>query len=455
MAKITGIDVNILCRNKSLTDCSIAQRMSWASGRQTTRVEDRAYCLMGIFDVKMPMLYGEEQNAFIRLQQEIIRNSDDHSIFAWQMENDNPHGLLADTPDVFADCASTEATSSRKGHPSYVMSNRGLSLKITATLVSPDTYLVQLDCVRKLHWPIGIFLRRLYQDDLYVRVSEPVHRLSRSLVDVGVVFRHSLRLSDIEVCVPQQVRYPEITSEEGRNYVEGDEELTTQIGYNRVAQRVRIKGFRFKLNALSPAPPSMKWIMDSDEEPIRLDLSSDNSNHHIIEVENLRSGDVGWLDLGLLDYKIKAVKLGIDFESNPICFVATSAGLKDAQEGNLRTNNQNVLKSLKNHFHGILGQRSQDASAWNEPLRMEYARDLEYHQGLWVLKVDRVEGLFKVRLFRRGGSEECVGSISINRAIVDDGRFKGQLVWDVGIYDLKLETKIKLDRFRASVLPKR
>ncbi|KAI6013259.1 heterokaryon incompatibility protein-domain-containing protein, partial [Pisolithus marmoratus] len=62
---------------------SVVQIMSWAADRKTTRVEDRAYSLLGLFDVNMPMLYGEGSKAFQRLQLEIIRVSSDHSIFAW------------------------------------------------------------------------------------------------------------------------------------------------------------------------------------------------------------------------------------------------------------------------------------------------------------------------------------------------------------------------------------
>jgi hypothetical protein len=47
-------------------EISIAKRMSWAAGRQTTRVEDRAYSLMGIFGVFMPTIYGEGAHAFTR-----------------------------------------------------------------------------------------------------------------------------------------------------------------------------------------------------------------------------------------------------------------------------------------------------------------------------------------------------------------------------------------------------
>ena len=57
--------------------------MAWASNRETTRPEDEAYCLMGFFGIYMPPLYGEGQNAFLRLQEEIVRRLDDPSVFAW------------------------------------------------------------------------------------------------------------------------------------------------------------------------------------------------------------------------------------------------------------------------------------------------------------------------------------------------------------------------------------
>ncbi|RDW66959.1 hypothetical protein BP5796_09708 [Coleophoma crateriformis] len=62
---------------------SIAQKMSWAAYRETSRVEDKAYCLLGIFGVSIPLIYGEGENAFFRLQLEIMRHSTDQSLFAW------------------------------------------------------------------------------------------------------------------------------------------------------------------------------------------------------------------------------------------------------------------------------------------------------------------------------------------------------------------------------------
>ncbi|KAL8994767.1 MAG: hypothetical protein Q9169_005351 [Polycauliona sp. 2 TL-2023] len=74
----TGIDALALDRSCYFTAFSIAQRMSWAAERITTRSEDTAYRLLGLFQVNMPMLYGEGQQAFMRLQEEIIKQSDDH-----------------------------------------------------------------------------------------------------------------------------------------------------------------------------------------------------------------------------------------------------------------------------------------------------------------------------------------------------------------------------------------
>jgi hypothetical protein len=72
----TGIPVGTLLGD-GLETYSVAQRMSWAAKRNTSRIEDRAYCLLGIFGTNMPLIYGERETAFISLQEEIIRTSND------------------------------------------------------------------------------------------------------------------------------------------------------------------------------------------------------------------------------------------------------------------------------------------------------------------------------------------------------------------------------------------
>lgn len=68
--EVTGFGLGILGRSDGLKGISTVRKMSWASRRVTTRVEDRAYSLLGIFDVNMPFLYGEGEKAFIRLQED-------------------------------------------------------------------------------------------------------------------------------------------------------------------------------------------------------------------------------------------------------------------------------------------------------------------------------------------------------------------------------------------------
>jgi len=91
---------------KIIAEYSIAQRMSWASTRHVTRPEDIAYCLLGIFNVHLPPLYGEGGvNAFRRLQEEIIKTSTDLSILAWDARpyvHRDRRNVLANSPDDFA-----------------------------------------------------------------------------------------------------------------------------------------------------------------------------------------------------------------------------------------------------------------------------------------------------------------------------------------------------------------
>lgn len=107
IAKISSIDEELLSKNDSrqitrfLSSVPACQKMSWASERETTKPEDMAYCLTGIFDINhMHLKSGEGRRAFIRLQEEIIKQSGDLTLFAWQAtkpEKCNPENLLKST----------------------------------------------------------------------------------------------------------------------------------------------------------------------------------------------------------------------------------------------------------------------------------------------------------------------------------------------------------------------
>ena len=84
LMEITGIPKDLIIRFIPSLRPSVAMVMSWAAKRNTSRIEDMAYCLLGIFSVNMPLLYGEGGKAFRRLQEEIMKaNPTDHSLFAW------------------------------------------------------------------------------------------------------------------------------------------------------------------------------------------------------------------------------------------------------------------------------------------------------------------------------------------------------------------------------------
>lgn len=152
IASITGIDIDILDDPEFLETTSIAQRMSWASSRVTSRPEDMAYCLMGLFDVHMPMLYGEgAERAFLRLQEEIMASSDDQSLFAWRDENASPDacfGLLATSPRLFRDSSRIVPYQDWQTRPPYQMTNRGLQIGLPLTELPEKNgrYWAALDC---------------------------------------------------------------------------------------------------------------------------------------------------------------------------------------------------------------------------------------------------------------------------------------------------------------------
>ena len=100
ISEITRVREEILVDGLHQHDASLAEKMSWAADRQTSREEDRAYSLLGLFDINMPPIYGEGSQAFIRLQEQIMHTTTDHSIFTWQMGSVSM-GILASSPDQF------------------------------------------------------------------------------------------------------------------------------------------------------------------------------------------------------------------------------------------------------------------------------------------------------------------------------------------------------------------
>lgn len=121
----------------------VAQRMAWASKRETTRVEDVAYSLLGLFGISMPLLYGEGDKAFLRLQEEIMRKCNDLSIFSWEAnaagQSSGYLGMLASSPRLFHACRHMSKTSIDRQITSrthFAICNRGIQF------TTPDLFVL-------------------------------------------------------------------------------------------------------------------------------------------------------------------------------------------------------------------------------------------------------------------------------------------------------------------------
>ncbi|KAI1378168.1 hypothetical protein F4677DRAFT_414581 [Hypoxylon crocopeplum] len=170
--------------------------MSWASSRETTRIEDMAYCLLGIFDVNMPMIYGEGSKAFMRLQEEIVKDSSDMSLFAWRDVAPNSagdegwrfqsyRGIFARSPREFAGCRLLRHRI--KGvvfEKEFTVTNKGLRIEAALVRVPEATqdFILNLGVSERDDWPkgsvegwVGIYLTKTANG--YVR-SNP-HTLYR------------------------------------------------------------------------------------------------------------------------------------------------------------------------------------------------------------------------------------------------------------------------------------
>jgi hypothetical protein len=166
---------------KAINAYSVAERMSWAARRKTTREEDLAYCLLGIFGINMPLLYGEGRRAFRRLQEEIIRTTDDQSILAWKPTD---HGAgqslmewpLADSPSDFnwashhkftRDMSQTGGTKAP-----HAMTNKGLSIRVPVLkTLSPSLIVTALDCWQQDAGKVHLLLKG--NDNIYCRATSP------------------------------------------------------------------------------------------------------------------------------------------------------------------------------------------------------------------------------------------------------------------------------------------
>ncbi|KAF9555236.1 hypothetical protein CPC08DRAFT_695810 [Agrocybe pediades] len=143
VSEITSISINELVNFKPGLD-NVRGRLAWASRRETTRVEDEAYCLLGIFNITISIAYGEGENAFQRLQEAIIQKTNDRSLFIWEYDflrgpEFYQSSILASRPKDFWNTTDemTIELYTIPNHPEdlppahYTMTNHGLQIALS------------------------------------------------------------------------------------------------------------------------------------------------------------------------------------------------------------------------------------------------------------------------------------------------------------------------------------
>ncbi|KAI0849305.1 HET-domain-containing protein [Daldinia vernicosa] len=150
LSEITNIPKKALDTGDLSKFCAAA-RLAWAANRKTTRIEDVAYSLLGLLEVNMPLLYGEGDKAFLRLQEEIIKSRNDDSLLAWGYrlrQNEHPKiysdNVLARSPSDFTHCHSFESLDNDETSPQVplttshsAMTNIGIQTAIPIRPIDP------------------------------------------------------------------------------------------------------------------------------------------------------------------------------------------------------------------------------------------------------------------------------------------------------------------------------
>lgn len=131
ITKVTGIPETDI-RNFVPSCTRVSEKMRWASQRTTSRIEDMAYSLLGLFDTTMPIAYGEGARAFYKLMSTIADQYTEPDYFAWTGKPSQWSLALPSSPLCYGPQASQSdlSTSSALGDPAYELTKLGLRIRL-------------------------------------------------------------------------------------------------------------------------------------------------------------------------------------------------------------------------------------------------------------------------------------------------------------------------------------
>ena len=275
ISKITRIDEEYLKPGSSsyLEDASVARKMSWAANRETTRVEDLAYCLLGLFGINMPLLYGEGSQAFIRLQEVIIQKTNDLSLAAWSSSipgGELYSGILASSIQAFRSCGNL--TGDRLAE--FSVTNRGI--RITKQLLAntdPPHYGLYLGYEEGLDSSILYLVLQKTRDGDFVRdngISGGIRR-ERCPIDVQNLGEQTIYLRRTSGFSIRQLDHDLTTLRRGGLQITWEEDLVIVAAEPQElwdsAHRVLLEGLRpalFVFRHVSPPYDSVAIIIIRD-----------------------------------------------------------------------------------------------------------------------------------------------------------------------------------------------
>jgi hypothetical protein len=160
ISSITGIEKAILLDSSNIDDELYSKRIHWAAKRKTSRPEDIIYCLMGLFRVHLPLIYGEGAgSAFTRLQHELFKLAPATSLLTWGKLSEHPidpegswsnifpyplapQPMFAQSPQLFTEYPVWHRLHTSNDTKPCVITNRGIETQVE--VITHNTWLCKL-----------------------------------------------------------------------------------------------------------------------------------------------------------------------------------------------------------------------------------------------------------------------------------------------------------------------
>jgi hypothetical protein len=369
LSRKTRIPEDVLSHRIKPSACSVAQRMSWAATRKTKRAEDRAYSLLGLFDISMPMIYGEREKAFLRLQQQIVQKSKDESLFAWDMGPPDTtipaySSIFAPSPSAFIGCGEVIQVYGSKG---FSESNGELSIQLSITQRSPGIIMALLNCRVEAH-----SRRHVYHKHVFIIISRTSHDTYVRVRDVkniswGLAFRPY------------------------RHWTFRDQELQFPVDPQEPPETIF---YGFWLRTLQPPG----W----DQSDISI-----LSNCPADEADYICQLDSGQGNTGLVNFKLKGeskrydrlkiswIKFGFDEDYNPVLWLANDSQSLRLRKPFERAVISRLPESQAQGEDEIMKGDIESRIVCGDDQRHFQCQDLEYDwpHGRAILQVDQETGL--------------------------------------------------------------